>query len=156
MLALRDTFKDNADLGEAMKNPAFSREDKKAVMGKVAEAMAGAAGGRWETLDGLLGALESHGRFAVLPAIARRFVDLMAAHRGETRAQVTAAMPLSDTQADALAAKIQEAVGGVVKLDVTVDPALIGGLIVRVGSKMIDSSIRSKLSNLQTAMKEVG
>ena len=74
-----------------------------------------------------------------------------AAQEGAAEAPV-----LSQAQADALAAKIHEAVGGVVKLDVTVDPALIGGLIVRVGSKMIDSSIRSKLSNLQTAMKEVG
>ncbi|MEM0988298.1 MAG: ATP synthase F1 subunit delta [Pseudomonadota bacterium] len=156
MRALRETFEGGPELTAALRNPAFSRDDKKAVMMRVADGLAGAAGGAWPTLEGLLSALEGHGRFAVLPAICNRFLELMAAHRGETRAQVTAARPLSDTQIDALAAKIQEAVGGIVKLDITIDPSLIGGLIIRVGSKMIDSSIRSKLSNLQTVMKEVG
>jgi len=152
LLVLRETFAASAELAEALRNPAFTRADKKAVMARVAEA-SGAAG---PTFDGFLGALESHGRFAFLPAICDRFAVLMSEHRGETNVQVTAARPLSDVQSEALAAKVGETIGGVVKLDVTVDPALIGGLVVRVGSKMIDSSIRSKLANLQTAMKEIG
>ncbi|MEM7745148.1 MAG: F0F1 ATP synthase subunit delta [Pseudomonadota bacterium] len=155
LTALRDTFEASPELAETLRNPAFTRADKRAVMARVAETISGAGGG-WATFDGFLGALESHGRFAVLPKICEQFVQLMAEHRGEVRAQVTAAMPLSDTQINALASNIQSAVGGTVKLDITIDPSLIGGLIVRVGSKMIDSSIRSKLSNLQTVMREVG
>ena len=69
---------------------------------------------------------------------------------------MTAAKKLTKAQTDALSAKLKESVGKDVKLDVTVDESLIGGLVVKVGSRMIDTSIRSKLSALQNVMKEVG
>ena len=92
-----------------------------------------------------------------LEAIAREKEEaLMADLRGEMSADVTASRPLSDAQVAALSEKIKTATGRDVKLDVTVDEGIIGGLIVKVGSRMIDTSIRSRLNNLQNAMKEVG
>ena len=71
-------------------------------------------------------------------------------------AEVTAAAKLTKAQQDALAKTIKNAVGKDVKLNVSVDDALIGGLVVKVGSRMVDTSIRTKLASLQNAMKEVG
>ena len=84
------------------------------------------------------------------------FLTELARRRGEIRAQVTAAQPLNDKQQAALVESIRRAVGGKVSLDVKVDPALIGGMIVKVGSRMVDSSLKSKLQRLQLAMKGVG
>ena len=84
------------------------------------------------------------------------FRRLMAEKRGETTAEVTSAEPLTDEQVTALKAALKDSLGKDVALDARVDPALIGGLIVKVGSRMIDSSLRTKLSSLKLAMKEVG
>jgi len=81
---------------------------------------------------------------------------MIATEIGEVTAEVTAAKALTKAQQDKLAKTLKATVGKDVKVTVGVDDTLIGGLIVKVGSKMIDSSIRSKLSNLQNAMKEVG
>jgi F-type H+-transporting ATPase subunit delta len=80
----------------------------------------------------------------------------MAEHRGEVTADVTAARALSDAQQAGLVSTLKAAIGREVKLNVTVDEGIIGGLVVKVGSKMIDTSIRSKLASLQNAMREVG
>ncbi|MBL4876070.1 MAG: ATP synthase F1 subunit delta, partial [Cohaesibacteraceae bacterium] len=81
---------------------------------------------------------------------------MIAEEKGEVTAEVTAAKALTKAQQDKLAKTLKATVGKDVKVTVSVDETLIGGLIVKVGSKMIDSSIRSKLSNLQNAMNEVG
>ena len=81
---------------------------------------------------------------------------MLAAHRGETTAEVTSAEPLTDAQVSALKDALKDSLGKDVALDARVDPALIGGLIVKVGSRMINSSLRTKLSSLKLAMKEVG
>ena len=95
-------------------------------------------------------------RLFALPAVIDMVARLAAEHRGEITADVTAARALSDAQTEALKAQLAGATDRTVRLNVTVDPALIGGLVVRLGSRMIDTSIRSKLGALQTAMKEVG
>ncbi len=81
---------------------------------------------------------------------------LIAAERGEVTAEVTSAKPLTKAQTEELAATLKKSVGKDVKIDVTVDESLIGGLVVKVGSRMIDTSIRAKLAHLQNIMKEVG
>lgn len=81
---------------------------------------------------------------------------MIADDKGEVSAEVTSAKKLTKAQTDKLAKTLKASVGKDVKVNVSVDESLIGGLIVKVGSKMIDSSIKSKLSNLQNAMKEVG
>ncbi|SDB05058.1 F0F1 ATP synthase subunit delta [Bauldia litoralis] len=95
-------------------------------------------------------------RLFAVPGIITAFRRMMAAHRGETTAEVTSAEPLTDAQVSALKAALKDSLGKDVALDARVDPALIGGLIVKVGSRMIDSSLRTKLSSLKLAMKEVG
>jgi F-type H+-transporting ATPase subunit delta len=95
-------------------------------------------------------------RLFAAPEIISAFRRLLAAHRGEVTAEVTSAEPLSETHVAALKEALKQSLGKDVALDARVDPALIGGLIVKVGSRMIDSSLRTKLSSLKLAMKEVG
>jgi F-type H+-transporting ATPase subunit delta len=95
-------------------------------------------------------------RLFVLPQLIARLGDMIAEDKGEVRAEVTSAKALTKAQADTLAKTLKARVGRDVKLKTTVDESLIGGLVVKVGSKMIDTSIRSRLDSLQNAMKEVG
>ena len=81
---------------------------------------------------------------------------MIAAEKGEVTAEVTSAKALTKAQADALSKSLKARFGKTVKLNTAVDESLIGGLVVKVGSKMIDTSIRAKLASLQNAMKEVG
>lgn len=100
-----------------------------------------------------LGVLASNRRLAALGDISRAFGQLAAAYRGEASAQVTSAHPLTDDQVDALKAQLKARVGRDVSVDLTVDPAILGGLVVKIGSQMIDSSIRTRLNTLAHAMK---
>ena len=95
-------------------------------------------------------------RLFVVPGLIAQVKALIAAERGEVTAEVTSAKPLTKAQAEELAATLKKSVGKDVKIDATVDESLIGGLVVKVGSRMIDTSIRAKLANLQNMMKEVG
>ena len=92
--------------------------------------------------------------FAVRDMI-RGFRALVAKHKGEVTAEVTVAETLSDTHLDALKSALKSVTGGKdVDLDVKVDPAIIGGLIVKLGSRMVDGSLRTKLNSIKHAMKE--
>ncbi len=93
------------------------------------------------------------GRLRALPALISAFRTRAAASRGEDSAQVTAAHPLSEAQRAALAEKLRARTGRGVALDVRVDPSLLGGLVVRIGSEQIDSSLRTRLQKLEQAMK---
>jgi F-type H+-transporting ATPase subunit delta len=86
----------------------------------------------------------------------RAFGAMLARHRGETRATVTAAAKLTEAQVTALKQALKAALGKDVMLEERVDASLLGGLVVKVGSRMIDSSLRTKLNSLKVAMKEVG
>jgi len=103
-----------------------------------------------------LGLMASKRRLFVLPQLIKQLRAKIADHKGEVTADVVSAQALSQEQADALASTLKTAVGKDVKVNATVDESLIGGLVVKVGSKMIDTSIRAKLNSLQNAMKEVG
>ena len=92
----------------------------------------------------------------MLPQLLSALRQLLADARNEVTADVVSAQPLTDAQSDKLAASLKASVGKSVTINATVDESLIGGLIVKVGSKMIDTSIRSQLNSLQNAMKEVG
>ncbi|MEM7684821.1 MAG: F0F1 ATP synthase subunit delta [Pseudomonadota bacterium] len=149
--ALGAAIKDSADLGSLMRDPIYTREQQGNAMGAIAAKM-----GLSPLVQNVIGLMASKRRLFAVPALISVFEALMADHRGEITAEVTAARPLSDTQANALIEQIKGAIGREVKLNVNVDEAIIGGLVVKVGSRMIDSSIRSRLANLQNAMKEVG
>ena len=105
------------------------------------------------TTKNFLGVLAENRRLGQLPQIIRAFRKLAANHRGETTAEVTSAHPLDADQVDALKQQLRTRLGRDVSVDLSVDPDLLGGLVVRIGSQMIDSSIRTRLTALSSAMK---
>ncbi len=105
------------------------------------------------TTGNFLGVLAQNRRLNQIPAIIRAFRQLAAAHRGETTAEVVSAHPLDAAQVDALKQQLRLYVGRDVNIDLSVDPSLLGGLVVKIGSKMIDSSIKTRLNSLAHAMK---
>ena len=100
-----------------------------------------------------LGVLADNRRLGELPAIIRAFRLLAARHRGEVTAEVTSAHPLEGEQVEALKQSLRQRVGRDVNVELAVDPQLLGGLVVRIGSQMIDSSIRTRLNALASAMR---
>jgi len=136
------------ELAALIRNPRISRE-------AAAGAIDGVAGllGISALTKNFLGVLAGNRRLGALPEIIRAFASIAAAFRGEVSAEVTSAHPLTDDQLSALAAKLQEREGRSVKLKASVNPELLGGLVVRIGSQQIDSSIRTRLNSLAHAMK---
>ncbi len=100
-----------------------------------------------------LGVVASNGRLASLPEVIRAFSAIAAASRGEVTADVTSARPLDDSQLKALAKRLEAREGRSVAINTVVDPDILGGLVVRIGSQQIDSSIRTRLNSLAQAMK---
>jgi F-type H+-transporting ATPase subunit delta len=148
LATLRQALADSADLRALTTSPLLGRE----AAAHAIDAVAGEL-----RLDPLttkfLGVLARNRRLAALPAIIRDFMLLSARHRGETTAEVVTAHPLDAGQLAALKARLKSMVGSEVAVDATVDPAILGGLIVRMGSRQIDGSIRTKLNALANAMK---
>ncbi len=100
-----------------------------------------------------LGVLSENRRLGQLGNVARDFNILTAAHRGEVTAEVVSAHALSDDQMDALRKQLRARVGRDVNIQFRIDPSILGGLVVKIGSRMIDNSIRTRLNTLATAMK---
>ncbi|MCL6697187.1 F0F1 ATP synthase subunit delta [Sphingomonas sp. NSE70-1] len=100
-----------------------------------------------------LGVLADNGRLRELKAVIKIFRQLAAQHRGETTAEVISARPLDDGQMTALKSNLKARLGRDVAVEAKVDPEILGGIIVRHGSQMIDASIRTKLNTLAQAMK---
>jgi F-type H+-transporting ATPase subunit delta len=100
-----------------------------------------------------LGVLAGNRRLAQLEGVIRAFNTLAARHRGEINAEVTSAHPLDDDQVDAIRNNLRTRYGSDIAVDLQVDPAILGGLVVKIGSRMIDGSIRTKLNTLAQAMK---
>jgi len=108
------------------------------------------------TVANLVKVIARNGRLFALPEVISAFKALAAEARGEVTADVTSATPLSPDQLSILASTLKNKIGKTVKLIEHVDPSLIGGLVVKVGSQMIDSSLKTKLTAMKIAMKEVG
>jgi F-type H+-transporting ATPase subunit delta len=142
---------DSPELRGMLASPVFTREDQGRAVAAIANRME-----MGPALANTLGLMAQNRRLFVVPAMLVQVKGLIAAERGEVTAEVTTARPLSEAQAESLTRMLKQSVGKDVRLDVTVDESLIGGLVVKVGSRMIDTSIRSKLANLQNVMKEVG
>lgn len=149
--ALDAAIAESADLRAMMNSPVYSRDQQ----GRAVVALAGKMG-LSPTMQGTLGLMAQNRRLFAVPALLATLRRMIAEEKGEVTADVTSATVLTKAQADALVATIRDRIGKKVKLNVSVDESLIGGLIVKVGSKMIDTSIRSKLAALQNSMKEVG
>ncbi len=148
--ALRPALAESADLRDLIVSPIYSRAEQADAMAAVAERM-----GLSTLVINTLRLMASKRRLFVLPQMLDMLDARIAEEKGEVTADVTAAKELSPAQADRLASALKKSFGKDVKLNMAVDAALIGGLVVRVGSKMIDTSIRAKLAGLQNAMKEV-
>ena len=139
------------ELRDLISNPIYSRDEQQAAITAVGKQM-----DLSDTLVQTLGLMASKRRLFVLPQLIKRLRAQIAEHKGEVTAEVVSAQELTEDQRNALAKTLKDSVGKDVKVNATVDESLIGGLVVKVGSKMIDTSIRAKLNSLQNAMKEVG
>jgi len=149
--ALTAALEESRDLRDMISSPRISREEQASAI----KALAGPLG-LSEMTANTLGLMAGNRRLFTLPQLAAKLRDMIAAEKGEVSAQVTSATALSDAQRDQVAELLRVRFGRNIKLNTSVDEDLIGGLIVKVGSKMIDTSIRAKLARLQNAMKEVG
>ena len=129
-------------------NPKVSRAAAEKALWGVSAIM-----GLAELTQNFLGVLAQNRRLAQLPAVIRAFRAIAAAQRGEVTAEVTSAHALTDAQLDQLKTKLTAREGRTVKLTTKVDPDLLGGLVVTIGSKRIDASIRTRLNSLSQAMK---
>lgn len=142
---------ESADFRSLISSPIYSRDDQARAVSAVAT-----KAGLSAMVANSLALMASKRRLFVLPALLRELRARIAAEKGEVTAEVTAAKELTKAQQDKLASTLKDRVGKDVKINMAVDESLIGGLIVKVGSRMIDTSIRSKLAALQNSMKEVG
>ena len=144
----RAMLDESADLRRLVASPVIGREDQGRAMAALAErANIGALAGKF------IGVLASNRRLFALADTIRAYDSLVAARRGEVTADVTSATALSDAQTQALITSLKSATGREVRLSAAVDETLIGGLVVKVGSRMIDASLISKLQSLRLAMK---
>ena len=145
---LEAALAESAELRALIRNPEVSREQ----IGKVMSGI-GAHLGLADLTKNFLGVLAANRRVADLPATIRAFHAIAAAQRGEVSAEVASAHALTDEQLAALETRLRAREGRTVKFKTRVDPDLLGGLVVTVGSKRIDGSIRTRLNSLAQAMK---
>ena len=146
--SLTSAYADSADLRRLLASPAFSAADK----AKGLNAIAAKAKFHAVTVK-FLGLLAANGRSADLPLAMNAFRALAAKARGAVSAEVTSAAPLTAAQAKGVAAALRTALGKDPEITTRVDPALLGGLKVRVGSRLFDASLKSKLDSLKFALK---
>ncbi|WP_050928344.1 F0F1 ATP synthase subunit delta [Aestuariivita boseongensis] len=139
------------ELREVISSPILARSEQKAAMTALAQKM-----GLVQVMQNVLGLMAEKRRLFVLPQMIKALRAKIADHRGEVTAEVTSAKALTKAQNDKLAKTLAEKFGKNITIQASVDESIIGGLIVKVGSKMIDTSIKAKLNSLQNAMKEVG
>jgi len=146
---LGDALRASADLRSVIASPIHSRDEQARAMAAVCAAL-----GVGAPASNLVALMAAKRRLGALPAVILGFDALLAKKRGVISAEVRSAAPLSAAQRENLERTLREATGAQIALDAIVDEALIGGLVVKVGSRMIDTSIRSQLAKLQTIMKE--
>lgn len=139
------------DLRRFVRSAVFSAGEQERAIAALAD-KAGIGG----LTGNLLRLVARNRRLYALPGIIEAFREMAAQHRGEVTAEVTSAHPLSSDQVAALKAALKSKLDKDVTLETRVNPAIIGGLIVRVGSRMIDSSLRTRLMTVKTQLKEVG
>jgi F-type H+-transporting ATPase subunit delta len=140
----------SADLNRLVRSPVFDADDQLKALSAVLD-KAGIKG----LAANFLRVITANRRLFAVRDMIRGYRTLMAKHKGEVVAQVTVAEKLSDSNLDALKGALKSVTGGKdIDLEMKVDPAIIGGLVVKVGSRMVDSSLRTKLNSIKIAMKE--
>jgi F-type H+-transporting ATPase subunit delta len=148
---LSQTMVDSADFNALIHSPIYSREAQGNAITALAKKMKLSP-----IMSNTLALMATKRRLFVLPQLVASLRAIIADAKGEVTADVISAKALTKAQSDKLATTLKTRFGKTVTINATVDDSLIGGLVVKVGSKMIDTSIRSKLNSLQNAMKEVG
>ena len=146
--ALNQALADSKDLSELVDSPLVSREEASRALAAIAPQL-----GLDPITANFLGVLARNGRKNQLRPVIRAFRRLSSEHRGETTADVITARPLNDDQLAQLRAQLRARAGRDVNIDAQVDPEILGGIVVKLGSQMIDASIRTKLNRLAQAMK---
>jgi len=139
------------DLDRLVKSPAFSAEEQERALGAVMDWAAVGA-----TTGNFLKVVARNRRLFAAGDMVKSYRSLLARHRGEVVAEVKSAAALSDSQLAALKDQLKASFGKDVRLDTKVDPSLLGGLVVKIGSRMIDSSLRTKLTNLKVVLRGTG
>ncbi|WP_306120585.1 MULTISPECIES: F0F1 ATP synthase subunit delta [unclassified Roseitalea] len=139
------------DLKRLIDSPVFSADEQSAAMSAILE-----KAGLEPLAANFLNVVAANRRLFALPSMIAAFGEIAARERGEITAEVTSATKLNATQEKQLKATLKDVVGKDVALNVTVDPSILGGLIVKVGSRQIDTSLKTRLSSLKLALKEVG
>lgn len=151
VIAIQGLLAGSPDLLRMVRSPVFSADEQS----KAIEAILAKAGVQKLTLN-FFKLIARNRRLFAAPEMLANFRALAARSRGEVQADVTSAHALNDAQMQTLKETLKGSVGKDVQVTAKVDPALLGGLIVKIGSRMIDSSLRTKLNNLKTAMKGTG
>ncbi|MEM9441702.1 MAG: F0F1 ATP synthase subunit delta [Pseudomonadota bacterium] len=146
--SLKRLLAESADLTRLIESPAISRDDQVTALTAVAKT-AGAS----DLTTKFLGLLADKRRAFVLPDVIDSYASLLSEEKGEEQAEVISAIALTEAQAKDVQNKISQSVGKTVTMTQRVDPSLLGGLVVRVGSRMIDASLKTKLHQLELAMK---
>ena len=147
---LRDMLRESEDLRRLVRSPVLSREEQRRAILALAERT-----GISPLARNFLGLVAQNRRLFAVPQMIESYLALLAERRGEVTAEVVAAQPLSEAQRHALDARLRQAVGKNVAVDVRVDPTLLGGMVVKVGSRMVDASLKSKLHRMAIAMTGV-
>ena len=142
---------ESADLKRLVRSPVLAADTQLKALSAVLD-KAGISG----VAANFLKVLTNNRRLFAVTDVIRAFGALVARFKGEASAEVTVAEPLSDKNLDALKAALKQVSGKDVTLNVKVDPSIIGGLVVKLGSRMVDSSLRTKLNSIKHAMKEAG
>ena len=148
---LTQSIDESTDLNSLISSPLYSRDEQKSAIGAIATKM-GLSGVMINTLS----LMAEKRRLFVVPTFLSVLSDLISASKNEITAEVVSAQSLSKGQVEKLAKSLKTNFGKDIKINATVDSTLIGGMVVKVGSRMIDTTIRAKLNSLQNTMKEVG
>ncbi len=151
LVQFQSLIDENADFRRLVESPAFTSDEQLRAIGAIVAAV-----GPSVLVGNFLKVVASNRRLFALPSIVRGFRQMAAAHRGEVEAEVVSAHALNDEQRRELASALGTYTQKTVTMRESVDPALLGGLVVRIGSRQIDTSLRTKLSSLKLALKEVG
>jgi F-type H+-transporting ATPase subunit delta len=141
----------SGDLRRLVESPAFAAEEQQRALGAVMDWAAVGA-----TTGNFLKVVARNRRLFAAEDMIENFRALLARHRGEVAAEVTSAIALSDEQVAVLKDQLKSSYGKDVRLDAKVDPSLLGGIVVKIGSRMFDSSLKTKLANLKVVLKGTG
>ena len=147
---LHDMIGDSADLRRLLRSPVISRDDQGRAIAAIVE-----RAGMSDLTRRFVGLIARNRRLFALDGMIRAYRAILAARRGEVSAEVTSATILSERHLETLGEALRKAIGGKVTIEAHVDPTLLGGLVVKIGSRMVDSSLKTKLQKLEFALKGV-